>query len=153
MQRCHESCHDFTSSRLHDFTASEAERNEPDHHASYLFDYVGQPWRTQFWVDNIMKTRYRTYPYGLPGNDDCGQMSAWLVLSTLGFYPVVPASGSYVAGAVLVRRATLQRADGTRLEIFPGQRPGVWLDGKRVDRVALRHTDLLHARRLVVGEE
>ena len=78
-------------------------------------------------------------------------MSAWLVLSTLGFYPVVPASGSHVAGTVLVRRATLARADGTRLVIAPGRRPGVWLDGQRADPRALPHAALLQARRLEVG--
>jgi putative alpha-1,2-mannosidase len=78
-------------------------------------------------------------------------MSAWLVLSTLGFYPVVPASGPYVAGEVQVRRATLARADGTRLTIVPGRRPGVWLDGQRLDPKALPHAALLRARQLEVG--
>jgi len=94
---------------------------------------------------------YGSGPDGIIGNDDCGQMSAWLVLSTLGFYPVVPASGTYVAGATLVQRATLARADGTRLTIMPGRRPGVWLDGQRMDHRALPHAALLQARRLEVG--
>ena len=90
-------------------------------------------------------------PDGIIGNDDCGQMSAWLVLSTLGFYPVVPASGTYVAGVPLVRRAELTRPDGTRLEIRPGQRPGVWLDDRPVDATAVPHAWLMTARRLEVG--
>jgi putative alpha-1,2-mannosidase len=94
---------------------------------------------------------YGSGPDGIIGNDDCGQMSAWLVLSTLGFYPVVPASGTYVAGATLVQRATLARADGTRLTIVPGRRPGVWLDGRHVDPRALPHAALLQARRLEIG--
>ena len=66
---------------------------------------------------------------------------------------MVPASGNYVAGTVLARHAALRRADGTRLEIVPGRRPGVWLDGQPVARTALSHAALLRAQRLEVGAE
>jgi putative alpha-1,2-mannosidase len=78
-------------------------------------------------------------------------MSAWLVLSTLGLYPVVPASGDYVAGVPLVRQAVLKRPDGSRLVIRPGARPGPWLDGQPVDPKALAHAALMQARRLELG--
>jgi putative alpha-1,2-mannosidase len=74
------------------------------------------------------------------------------VLSTLGLYPVVPASGTYVAGTVLVRQATLARADGSRLTIAPGRRPGLWLDGQRMDPKALPHAALLRGNRLELGD-
>ena len=78
-------------------------------------------------------------------------MSAWFVLSALGFYPVVPASGHYVAGVPLVRQAELKRPDGTRLLIRPGLRPGPWLDGQPVDATSLPHAALMRARRLELG--
>jgi predicted alpha-1,2-mannosidase len=86
--------------------------NEPGEHIPYLFDYAGEPWETQKWVDNIMKTRYRTYAYGLPGNDDCGQMSAWYVLSAMGFYPVEPPSLTYEIGRPIFDKVTIHLPNG-----------------------------------------
>jgi predicted alpha-1,2-mannosidase len=86
--------------------------NEPGEHIPYLFDYAGEPWRTQFWVDNIMKTRYRIDPFGLPGNDDCGQMSTWYVLSAMGFYPVEPPSLTYEIGRPIFDKVTIHLANG-----------------------------------------
>jgi len=81
--------------------------NEPSHHISYLFVYAGAPWRTQYWVRNIMETRYRLGPHGLPGNDDCGQMSSWFVFSAMGFYPVCPPSLTYIIGSPIFDRITI----------------------------------------------
>jgi predicted alpha-1,2-mannosidase len=128
-----------------------AHGNEPSHHVAYLYAWTRSPEKGQALIRRIARSFYGSGPDGIVGNDDCGQMSAWLVLSTLGFYPVVPASGTYVTGTTLVRRAVLTRADGTRLEIRAGRRPGVWLDGRRVDARALPHAALLQARRLDVG--
>ena len=128
-----------------------AHGNEPSHHIAYLYAWTASPQKGQAMIRRIATQFYGDGPDGIVGNDDCGQMSAWLVLSTLGFYPVVPASGNYVAGATLVRHAALRRADGTRLDIVPSQRPGVWLDGQRVDRMALSYGKLQHGRRLEGG--
>jgi putative alpha-1,2-mannosidase len=128
-----------------------AHGNEPSHHIAYLYAWTASPHKGQALIRRIVHSFYGSGPDGIIGNDDCGQMSAWLVLSTLGLYPVVPASGTYVAGTTLVRRATLARADGTRLTIVPGRRPGVWLDGQRLDPKALPHAALLRARQLEVG--
>ncbi len=128
-----------------------AHGNEPSHHIAYLYAFTASPWKGHALIRRIVRDFYGSSANGITGNDDCGQMSAWLVLSTLGFYPVVPASGSYVAGVPLVRRALLTRPDGTRLDIRLGRRPGVWLDGLRLDPTALPHTALLQARRLEVG--
>ena len=81
--------------------------NEPCHHIAYLYNYAGAPWKTQQRVREIMKTLYNNKVGGICGNDDCGQMSAWYVLSALGFYPVSPASGVYVLGSPLVDKATI----------------------------------------------
>jgi len=130
-----------------------AHGNEPSHHVAYLYAWTASPHKGHALIRRIASEFYGSGPDGIIGNDDCGQMSAWLVLSTLGLYPVVPASGTYVAGTTLVRRATLARADGSRLEIVPGRRPGVWLDGQRMDPKALPHAALLKARWLEVGVE
>ena len=82
--------------------------NEPDHHVGYLYNYAGQPWKTQTRVRQIANTLYTNTPGGICGNDDCGQISAWYVFTALGFYPVDPASGIYVLGSPLVDKATLK---------------------------------------------
>jgi len=81
--------------------------NEPSQHTPYLFDYCGEPWRTQRWVRNVMETRYRLGAYGLPGNDDCGQTSSWYVFSAMGFYPVCPPSLTYEIGSPIFDRVTI----------------------------------------------
>ena len=73
--------------------------NEPDHHAAYLYNYAGAPWKTQARIRQVMTSLYFNAPDGLCGNDDCGQMSAWYVLGALGFYPVNPTSCVYVIGS------------------------------------------------------
>jgi predicted alpha-1,2-mannosidase len=128
-----------------------AHGNEPSHHIAYLYAWTDAPQIGQSLVRRIARDFYGSGPDGIVGNDDCGQMSAWLVLSTLGFYPVVPASGTYVAGVPLVRRATLARPDGTRLVVRPGRRPGAWLDGRRMDATALPHAALVQGHRLELG--
>ncbi len=75
-----------------------AHGNEPSHHMAYLYNYIGKPWKTQKIVHRIEKELYNDTPDGLSGNEDCGQMSAWYVLSALGFYPVTPGSTDYVLG-------------------------------------------------------
>ena len=72
-----------------------AHGNEPSHHIAYLYDYAGEPWKTQKHVRQIMDEFYKPTPDGLIGNEDCGQMSAWYVLSASGFYPVMPGHARY----------------------------------------------------------
>jgi predicted alpha-1,2-mannosidase len=127
-----------------------AHGNEPSHHAAYLYAFTPAPWKGHALVRRIVRSFYTDRPDGITGNDDCGQMSAWLVLSTLGFYPVVASGGEYVLGAPQVRSAQLTLAGGRPLRIraagFGPERPWaseVTLDGAPVDRLALRHADLL----------
>lgn len=91
--------------------------NEPSHHIAYLYNYAGQPWKTQQRVRQILDEQYSDKPDGLSGNEDCGQMSAWYVFSALGFYPVVPGSGDYVIGTPLFDKATLHLANGNAFTI------------------------------------
>jgi len=85
-----------------------AHGNEPCHHVAYLYNYAGQPWKTQARARQVASQLYNNTPGGLCGNDDCGQMSAWYAFTTLGFYPVDPASGVYVISSPLVDKVTLK---------------------------------------------
>ena len=124
--------------------------NEPSHHVAYLYVLAGQPWRTQERLAQIVASQYKPTPDGLSGNDDLGQMSAWLVFTALGFYPVTPASGQYVIGRPFVRRATLALPNGKRFVIvadglsdanrYVGR---VTLDGKVLERSYLTHQQIM----------
>jgi len=94
-----------------------AHGNEPSHHVSYLYAYAGEPWKTEQRVHQILTELYQDQPDGLSGNEDCGQMSSWFVLSALGFYPVCPGSNEYVLGTPLFDRATLHFEDGKSFTI------------------------------------
>ncbi|CAN5376106.1 GH92 family glycosyl hydrolase [soil metagenome] len=91
--------------------------NEPSHHVAYMYDYAGAPWRTQARLTQIVKSQYKPTPDGLSGNDDLGQMSAWLVFTSLGFYPVAPGSNEYVIGRPFVERAVLNLDGGKRFTV------------------------------------
>lgn len=91
-----------------------AHGNEPSHHIAWLYMYAGQPWQTQRLVRQILDTLYSATPDGLCGNEDCGQMSSWYVLSALGFYPVCPGRPEYVVGTPLFEKAEI---------LLPGQGP------------------------------
>ena len=94
-----------------------AHGNEPSHHITYLYAYAGQPWKTAEKVRFIMNNFYTDKPDGIIGNEDVGQMSAWYVLSALGFYQVNPTSGVYVFGSPIFNEATIKLAQGKMLHI------------------------------------
>ena len=86
--------------------------NEPSHHVAYLYNWAGEPWKTQFQIHRIVDKMYVNKPDGLCGNDDCGQMSAWYILSSLGFYPVCPGSNQYIIGSPCVSEAIIRLDNG-----------------------------------------
>lgn len=90
-----------------------AQGNEPNHHIPYLYDFAGYPWKTAEKITRITREMYTAKNDGLCGNDDCGQMSAWYVMSALGFYPVNPANGIFVFGTPLVKKAELKVGKNT----------------------------------------
>ena len=94
-----------------------AHGNEPGHHTTYLYAYAGQQWKTAEKVRYILKEMYHDQPDGVSGNEDCGQMSAWYILSSLGFYPVFPANGAYVLGSPLFDKATINLAGGKKFTV------------------------------------
>lgn len=89
-----------------------AHGNEPSHHIPYMYSYVGQPWKTAEKVREVMTTLYADTPAGLCGNEDVGQMSAWYIMSALGFYQVAPAGGTYVFGSPLIDKAIIDVGNG-----------------------------------------
>ncbi len=94
-----------------------AHGNEPSHHMAYLYNYAGQPWKTQQKARQIMDELYTDKPDGLCGNEDCGQMSAWYVLSAMGYYPVTPGNQEYAIGSPLFDKASLNLENGKSFTI------------------------------------
>jgi predicted alpha-1,2-mannosidase len=111
-----------------------AHGNEPSHHIVYLYNYTRHPWKTQFYASKIMEEFYKNEPDGLIGNEDCGQMSAWYVLSAMGLYPVTPGNGLYMIGSPQLHEVVLNFESGRVMQIHV-QWP---LDGRRyVSKVSL----------------
>ena len=94
-----------------------AHGNEPSHHVAYLYAWCGAHWKTQAMVRRLLTTMYQAAPDGIIGNDDCGQISAWFILSALGFYPVDPVSAIYVLGSPLFDRAEVRLGNGRKLVV------------------------------------
>jgi predicted alpha-1,2-mannosidase len=129
--------------------------NEPSHHLAYLYDYAGEPARTQERLRQIVESQYRPAPDGLVGNDDLGQMSAWLLFTSLGFYPVAPGSNEYVIGRPFVEEATLHLPNGNTFKVVAKNLSSanafiqsVTLNGKPLTRMFLRHEELIHGGEL-----
>jgi len=133
-----------------------AHGNEPSHHITYMYSYVGQPWKTADQVRFITENFYTTKFDGIIGNEDVGQMSAWHVFSTLGFYPLNPANGAYVFGSPSVNQATLSLAGGKKLEIEAKNNSSankyiqkITLNGKPYSKSYITHQDLVKGGKLV----
>jgi predicted alpha-1,2-mannosidase len=97
---------------LSGFIGQYSQGNEPSHHVAYMYDYIGEPWKTQKYARKIMDDFYTSKPDGLIGNDDCGQMSAWYVLSAMGFYPVCPGQKDYEIGTPIFKNITINLENG-----------------------------------------
>ena len=129
--------------------------NEPSHHVPYLYAWTSQPWKSQYWLREIMNRMYVNDMDGLHGNDDCGQMSAWYIFTSLGFYPVCPGTDQYVLGAPYVPYIRMKMPNGKDMEIIAEGVSDtnryvqeVRLNGKRYDKLYLTHADLLAGGRL-----
>ena len=111
---------DFSKINVQDVTGligQYAHGNEPSHHIAYLYDYVGTPWKTQKMVRQIMSTLYTDKADGIDGNEDCGQMSAWYVLSAAGFYLVTPGQSYYAIGSPVFDTITFNLENGNTFKI------------------------------------
>ena len=133
-----------------------AHGNEPSHHIIYMYTVLGAPQKAAKQIRRVVENMYKLGPDGLVGNDDCGQMSAWLVWTALGMYPMNPASGEYVFGFPLVKEAVLQLPNGKKLTITtqPNLNTAntsiarVMLNGKEL-KTSVQHAELLKGGRLV----
>jgi predicted alpha-1,2-mannosidase len=124
--------------------------NEPSHHLAYLYDYADAPVRTQERLRQIVESQYRPTPDGLVGNDDLGQMSSWLIFTSLGFYPVAPGSNEYVIGRPFVDEATLHLPNGNTFKVIAENLSSsnafiksVTLNGKPLSRMFILHQELM----------
>jgi predicted alpha-1,2-mannosidase len=128
--------------------------NEPSHQAAYLYNWTDEAWKTQERVRMILDHQYHAAPDGLGGNDDCGQMSAWYILSALGFYPVAPASGQYQLGSPAIKTAVLKLENGRVLTIeAAGQSDkNVYVKRVVVNGQALSRTYITYAEIMAGGK-
>jgi predicted alpha-1,2-mannosidase len=129
--------------------------NEPSHHLAYLYVYAHAPARTQERLGQIVESQYRPTPDGLVGNDDLGQMSAWLLFTALGFYPVAPGSNEYVIGRPFVDEATLHLPNGKTFKVVAEHLDSsnayvksVTLNGQPLSRLFLRHEEIMQGGEL-----
>ena len=134
-----------------------AHGNEPGHHVAYLYSYAGAAHKTQVRARFLLETMHHNAPDGLAGNEDCGQMSAWYILSALGFYPADPVSGNYVFGSPLFDRATVALGNGKHLVIetvgnsekTPYIQSVTW-NGKPYSKSWFRHADIIEGGTFVI---
>ena len=131
-----------------------AHGNEPSHHMAYLYNWTDSPWKGQEYLDFIMRNFYTNLPDGIIGNEDCGQMSAWYVLSAIGLYQVCPGIPVYALGRPIVNKATLPMQNGT-LEILVHNNAAankyvkeVKWNGKPLDKPFITHTELIQGGKL-----
>ncbi|MCK9404768.1 MAG: glycoside hydrolase family 92 protein, partial [Chitinophagaceae bacterium] len=130
--------------------------NEPSHHVPYLYSYLGKPWQTADKVNHILTKFFNNKPNGLCGNDDCGQLSAWYVLSSIGFYPVNPANGEYVFGSPLANKSEFKLSNGryfvVKAENLSKQNIYIQkakLNGIPYTRSFIKHSDIMKGGELV----
>jgi len=132
-----------------------AHGNQPIQHMTYLYNFAGQPWKSQYWVREVMDRLYHPGPDGYCGDEDNGQTSAWYVFSALGFYPVCPAMDQYVIGSPLFETATLMLENGNHLIISASENKaanrfihGAKLNGKPYTKNWISHSDVINGATL-----
>lgn len=139
-----------------------AHGNEPSHHVAYLYNRIEQPWKTQEMVRKIIKTQYSTEPNGYCGNEDCGQMSAWLVFSSMGMYPINPAKDVYSLTSPYVKEAIINLDSGKQFKITTENQSdencyiqSITLNGKAYHQLTITHMQILAGGELhyVLGKE
>jgi len=129
--------------------------NEPSHHVVYMYNWTDSPWKSQDKIRMILKKMYRNGADGLGGNDDFGQMSAWYIFSSLGFYPVAPGSDEYALGSPLLKNAVLNLENGKTFEVATVNQSDknvfvskVLLNGKELSRPFLKHEDVMNGGKI-----
>jgi predicted alpha-1,2-mannosidase len=130
--------------------------NEPGHHIPYLYNWTNNPEKTQARVRMIMDTMYGASVEGLCGNDDAGQMSAWYIFSSLGFYPVTPGSSDYALGSPLVKEAKIHLENGKTLSITANNQSkdnvyvkSISINGKLIEGTSISHKDIMNGGKII----
>ena len=133
-----------------------AHGNEPSHHMAYLYNFVNKPYKTQEKVRQILTELYTNSPDGISGNEDCGQMSAWYIFSSLGFYPVTPGSNQYIIGAPLFEKASINLENGKSFTVESKNQStknryikSVQLNGENYEYSYINHQDIMNGGNLV----
>jgi len=132
-----------------------AHGNEPSHHVAYLFNHIGQPKKTQELVRRIITSQYTNKPDGYCGNEDCGQMSAWLVMSSLGIYPTNPANGIYDLTSPSIEKGIIHLPNGKTFAISTENQgeqncyiQAIYLNGKKYKKLTITHQQLMQGGEL-----
>jgi len=125
-----------------------AHGNEPSHHMAYLYNFAGQPWKTQKLLRKIMGELYSHEADGLCGNEDCGQMSAWYVLSSMGFYPVTPGTNEYIIGSPVFNKVTINLENGNKFIVHANGN-----NDKNIYIQSARLNDSDHSRSYITHED
>jgi predicted alpha-1,2-mannosidase len=140
---------DLISSDITGLIGQYAHGNEPSHHVIHLYNYAGQPWKTQALIDSVFRSQYANAPDGLSGNEDCGQMSAWYVMNAMGFYQVCPGRPVYSIGRPLFDKAVINLPKGKTFTIVVNNNSvrnkyieRILLNGKVLDTPFFTHRDL-----------
>ena len=127
-----------------------AHGNEPSHHITHMYNYVGQPWKTQELTDSIMRSLYFNNPNGLSGNEDCGAMSAWYVLNAMGFYSFCPGDDSYSIGRPIFDKVAINLPNGKQFTVIAKNNgpenlyvQSVKLNGETLDKPFFKHDEIL----------
>jgi predicted alpha-1,2-mannosidase len=142
-----------TSADVSGLIGQYAHGNEPSHHIIYMYTALGHPQKTAKWVKVVTDSMYKTGPDGLTGNDDCGQMSAWYIWSTLGMYPMNPSAGQYVFGLPLIKNAsitlpnkkilTIQTIENKSTKLSEKYVTSVYLNNRKLTNGYITHQELL----------
>jgi predicted alpha-1,2-mannosidase len=124
--------------------------NQPSHHVAYLYNYAGEPWKTQKWAREVMNELYRTGPGGICGNEDMGSLSSWYALSAMGFYPVTPGSTNYAIGSPMFGEAKINHDNGKTFTIKANNNSkenmyiqSATLNGEKFNRTYIDHSEIL----------
>ncbi len=133
-----------------------AHGNEPSHHMAYLYNYIGKPWKTQAMISQILETLYNDQPNGISGNEDCGQMSAWYIMSAMGFYPVCPGDPTYAFGSPIFDKVTINLENGKKFTVKAENASknnkyiqSVTLNDKDYNSSWFKHEDIMNGSTLV----
>jgi len=129
--------------------------NEPSHHYGYLYDYSGQPWKTQAKVREIAEVEYANQPSGIDGDDDCGQMSSWYIFTAMGFYPVNPASAEYMIGSPMFSKFAMKLGNGRTFTVLAKNAgaqniyiQSATLNGRPLNEPVIRYKDIMQGSTL-----